>query len=235
MTLFTEILRRNLMEKRLLKFAFAVAACLLFAGSVNACVTTIGAAPCAIDVDLSGGPTGPTLATVSSTLSATTFTASYTESVLQNGTDPLGACPACLDFVLTLTNSAASTDAMGRITTTNFLGASITTDVAELVPTTGVAPITVERDAAGTGSLIAFNYSQPGNLPKGSSTPELIIFTNALTFSNGTLNGIDGSVASGPAFAPATVPEPSLGGLLFLGSAGLMAFARRFKKSALKS
>ncbi len=219
------------MEKRLLKFAFAVAACLLFAGSAHACLTTIGGGTCPIDNDFTTGPTGSTLATVSSTLTAATFTANYTESVVVNGTDSNGFCPACLDFVLTLTNSVGSPDAMGRITTTNFLGASTLTNVADLVSTPGVAPASVERDGTSTGSLIAFNYSQVGNLPKGSSTPELIIFTNALTFSNGTLNGIDGSVASGPAFAPATVPEPSLGGLLFLGSAGLMAFARRFKKS----
>src|ERR1039458_7344461 len=106
MTLLMTSYGGTYMEKRLLNFAFAVAACLFFAGSVNACVTTIGAAPCAIDVDLTGGPTGLQQgSTLSATLTATTFTAPYTEKVFQNGTDSLGYCPTCLDFVLNLTNS----------------------------------------------------------------------------------------------------------------------------------
>jgi hypothetical protein len=218
------------MTKKFLTCTFAVAACLFFAGSVNANVIAIGSSS-ALDI-FAAGPTGPQQgSTLSGTLSGS-FTSPYTESVFQDGGSLNPLCPTCLDFVINLTNSAG--DSIHRITVGNFGNAAVTTDVGYLLGSGGLVPDSADRTASGSGSVVGFNYpltDPTGGLPNGNSTPELIIVTNALRFSNGTISAIDGVSANGPGYAPG-VPEPSMVSFLFLGSAGLLAFARRFKKSA---
>jgi hypothetical protein len=219
------------MEKRFLTCAFAVAACLLLAGAANANVIAIGstASP---DAFVSG-PSGALLATTGATPLVGSFNATYTESVYQDGGALDPTCPTCLDFVVTLTNNSG--DNIHRITVSSMGTAATTTDVGYLFTSGGIVPDTVDRTGTSGGSVVGFNYlnTDPTNgLPAGKSTPELIIVTNALSFTSGNISAIDGVSANGAGYGVSSVPEPSLAGLLFLGSAGLMAFARRFKKSA---
>jgi len=126
-------------------------------------------------------------------------------------------------------------DAINHMTTTGYTG--FTTDVGydpfeTMTVYFGdpmVLPDSVNRSSS--GSTIGFDFTTNGGVPNGSVSQLLVINTNATSYAlTGTVNFIDGAVASMVDYAPTTTPEPASLGLLLGGlfAAGLF-FARRFQ------
>ncbi|MFZ1136861.1 MAG: PEP-CTERM sorting domain-containing protein [Candidatus Korobacteraceae bacterium] len=161
-------------------------------------------------------PSGPTLASTSGTITTPTFSDTYSTWVVRDPGNTF--CANCLDFIYVYTDNGP--DVNQRYSMSSFAGFMID---AGTNPFGVHDPITVDR-SAGIGGVIGFNFDQFGDemLP-GQTTVDLVIETNAVTFTTGYLSAQDGTAGSGVGFAPQTpVPEPSSlmlmgGGLLALG------------------
>lgn len=170
-------------------------------------------------------PTGTwAVAPVTGTITTPTFTATYTEWVYS---DPSNTwCAGCLDFVYQFTNNGG--DANERYSMFNFAGVSV--DVGTN-PFGTHDPTTIDRSLG--GAVIGFNYPAADEINSGTTTPLLVIETDALNFTDGFVSAQDGTAGFGFAYAPlATVPEPASlalfgSGLAILGGLLRMRLRRR--------
>jgi hypothetical protein len=151
--------------------------------------------------------------------------------------DPLNVFGAGgLDFVYQVQNSAASPDAIGRLTAIDFTGFS--TDVGftpsgSALPgglfvdgTLGVYPELVDRSLSGGTIGFTFNAPIPLSILPGQTSAALIIETNATSFAPGSFNIIDGGVSTVHAFQPSVPSVPdgdNTAILLGIGLIGLCA------------
>ena len=189
-----------------------------------------GSAPVAPDVLLASAA-GPFLANISGTftgtnsLGQTTISGKYDEAVYADPSNTF--CAGCLDFFLFVESNSSSTDSIARITLASF--GSFLTDVGYTTGKGGnpggVIPSTVDR--SGNGSVVGFNFSTLTGVGPGGQTQELEIETNAKSFTTGSIQMIDSSVASVQGFAPSSVPEPGSISLALLGGALLGIVGRR--------
>lgn len=148
------------------------------------------------------------------------FSGTLTSSVYSpDPSNPLGG----VTLTYLIANDAPSSNSIGRLTVTEFLGWA--TDGSYQVPTAGVAPASIDRNVS--GDVVGFNFVPTpvdpltGFLVPGASSALLVIQTDAPSYGPAIGNVIDGGVASVAALGPA-VPEPStialvLGGLATLG------------------
>jgi hypothetical protein len=161
-------------------------------------------------------------------LNQTTFTGTFQELVALDPTNN-----TTIDFLYQFRDLTG--DAIGRMTATGYAG--FTTDVGYdpfetmtvFLPGPYVTPDTVARSTS--GDTISYDFAGVGGVPNGSASALLVINTSATQYAlSGTVNFIDGAVASMIDYAPATAPEPASLGLLLGGlfAAGLF-FARRFQ------
>ena len=122
-----------------------------------------------------------------------------------------------LDFYYQLSNSASSATALARLSLTNF-GTSMTSvgfrvDGASLTGTSfangTIAPVSADRSTDGT--VVGFNFNVPASaeIMPGQTSNVLVISTDATSYTNGNFSVIDGGAATGPAYQPVSVPEPS--------------------------
>jgi hypothetical protein len=198
----------------LVALAFGFAATSVFAAPLLPGTSANAAA----EVEPLGGATvaGPMV----SPLAGAAFTATITSTVISGDTaNPYGG----LTFVYVVTNNDTSVDAIGRTTLNGFTG--FQTDASFSTLTLGTAPATMDRSA--NGNVVGFSFVGPplgpAVLVPGATSMTLVVQTDAKAFTTSIGNVIDGSIASGPIYAPA-VPEPA-SILLVLG--GLGYFWRR--------
>lgn len=178
---------------------------------------------------LPAGTQGVLLATTGvQTLPSNTgsFTSSLTASVFRNSA-------GTLDFYYTVSNSAASRDALGRITASNF--GTFTTDIFVSGAAGQQNAALINRSVDGNVLRFDFQTNDPNTLIQpGETTFTFIVRTNATNFTSGFASVIDGGTANFAAYQPTAVPEPATMLLLGTGLAGVAARIRKRRKAAQK-
>jgi hypothetical protein len=179
---------------------------------------------------------GSIVASKSGTLMlAGSFSATYTENVYSDPSNPY--CSGCLIWVVQVTNSPNSVDAITRVTIARF--GSFLADVGDTpsaTPSTGFSPAagsdvpatTVDRSSSG---VIGWNFPATGGLGAiipGRKSVLLEARTNAPAATPGTISAIDAGTDTQPAFQP-VLPEAWVPALGLVGGAvlGGVAFRRR--------
>jgi PEP-CTERM motif len=169
---------------------------------------------------------GTTLATLSGPVifppgSPNPLSATYTETVLRDSTTGF------LDFVFTVTDTTVGANAtypgiLETVTMASYTG--FTTDVGYVAGTGNSAtPISMGR----TADVVNFDWRGFGTttanpIMPGQTTPELVIKTNAPTYTLGTLGANDGIAGGATVYGPSSgVPEPLSMALLGGGLAAI--------------
>jgi len=174
---------------------------------------------------------GSFVTSVTNTFSGTT-SGTITEAVFA-----LGGGTLDFDYQITITSGQ-----LGRLTVTNYKG--FATDVSSTVlitppfvgPSLGAGASTADRSSLGTdgGDTVGFNWVP--KLASPATTFQLVIRTDATTYSSNVMNIIDGTVFTfDNGFGPAAVtPEPRtlllLAGIL-PGLGGMAHWRRRQAKT----
>lgn len=218
-----------------------------FSVALLSAMACVGTSQATVLVPSTTAPPDVFLAPGGATLLASLLTPWTNSTTTMSGTldtavfaDPFNAfCAGCLDFMYQVSNSANSTDGIGRVTAINFTGSQ--TDVGFLLNGSAlpgglfvngtVAPQLVDRSSA--GDTIGFSFTAPLFEPvgAGATSTVLVIETNAKKFAAGNANIIDGGVTTVAAFEPvAAVPEPASWAMMIIGAGAIgssLRLARR--------
>ena len=146
------------------------------------------------------------VATITGTLTADTFTGSYTEFVIKDGSNPYGVDD--LTFLISVANNPGSRNGIEDISTGDGAG------TFALFPSVNVgylagpgdygtdSPITIDETIYGT---VQFNFTGPDAILPGTGTQYLVIQTAATNFQNGNIAAIDSSSDTVPGYVPSAI------------------------------
>jgi hypothetical protein len=159
------------------------------------------------------------------------FTATYTENVYSDPNNTL--CHGCLIWVVSVTNSSSSTDAITRVTIARF-GSFIVDlgDTTSATPPDGLVSgtqVATTVDRSTNGDVLGWNFSASGAgaLSPGKTSVLLEAETNAPAVTGGFISAIDAQSANDTAFAPILPEVPMVAGIGLLGGALVAGFAYR--------
>jgi hypothetical protein len=223
--------------KRAALLAFAALCTLCVARPAQATVLLVGASNAPPDVFLTNPVTdglGTVIAHQVVNGSASTLNVTVNEYVVRE------TATGTLDFVYQVKNNAASSDAVGRVTVSNFgSGPRLTTgpfilDVGYVAGTGTIGvntqpdPDTVDRLNAQQGRVVGFNFTILG-VEAGANSAVLVVATNAKSYTTGAVAVIDGSSVNLAGYQP--LPEPSTMAMAGLGALGLIGYGLRRRKA----
>ena len=201
-----------------MKHMFAACAAMVALSALGGVANATALAPGAtVTPSTSTLGTATFVTSTSGTINASTFSANYTSSVYKETT-------GTYDFVYSFTNTAGP-NSVESFTAYNFAG--FTTDVS-YVAGSGVAPIDAKSNTS--GSVLTYDFT---GVTPGASSDTLIIRTNGLGFTSGTMSLQDGSAGSGTGFSPTAVsaaPEPGTWALM-LGGVGMLGLMLRGRQA----
>lgn len=132
-----------------------------------------------------------------------------------------------LAFLFVVINDETSIDAVNRVTVTDYEGWDIEAgqDLLNLFGPQKARSV----DRTGDGGTIGFAFTEEpiglGNIDPGEASTVLWLRTNATDYTDGTLNVIDGGVATVLSYAP--VPEPATMATLAIGAAAMLRRRRK--------
>jgi hypothetical protein len=170
--------------------------------------------------------TGPQPFTGRDFTNTVVFTGLLDTKVYSDPTNPFG--PGDLDFVYQFSNDPnPNNDNILHLAASSFSGFLTDADFVLGSGTAGNHPTTVARDAANLGDTLDFNFPLASAVIPGDTSAQLVIRTNATTFTAGTVSIQDGGNASINAPAPASVPEPAT---LSIAGFALCALGMRRRK-----
>lgn len=127
-------------------------------------------------------------------------------------------------------NDATSIDEISAVSMTDFAG--WVTEVGQDPAAAGSASMSPATSASRStgGGTVTFNFTRDplgrGALEQGTASYGMMIRTNATDYTRGTVNVLNGAIATVESFAP--VPEPASIAALGVGAAALL---RRRKKA----
>ncbi|MGE5465782.1 MAG: PEP-CTERM sorting domain-containing protein [Methanocella sp.] len=225
------------MKLKSLSIALATLGMGLAAASAQALVLLPGSGPLAVDI-IGAAPGGTLLAQRSETVTTPHWSGTFRTAVVDGPEAGVN-----LDFYYQISNASSSTDALARLTGSDF-PSGFTTNLQQTnaaVSLTGagsigsIAFVAGQQTAAsgdrGTIGTVGFNFfpgtSGTGKIDPGESSSILIIRTNATTFGSGFTGIINGTATTVTSFMPTgqppivgPIPEP---GTLALLASGLLA------------
>ncbi|HLI78325.1 MAG TPA: PEP-CTERM sorting domain-containing protein [Acidobacteriaceae bacterium] len=172
------------------------------------------------------------VATTFGTLTAKTFTGSYLEYVIKDGSNPYGVDD--LTFLISVSNNAGSPNGIEHVSNGDDQSSFA------LFPSVNVgyisggygtdAPATIDETLYGT---VEFNFTGTDNIAAGTGTSYLVIQTAATNFAYGNIGVIDSSTDTVTGLVPALpTPEPNSLVLLGTGLFGAAGTLLRRRKTA---